>query len=74
MKIVITTERYIPDELYWDWAQAVIENVNMLRSKNPLTKPLTKKDFLKLLKDGEFSFEDRTKKTYVKTTYKIERY
>ena len=70
MKIVITTERHIPDELYWDWAHAVMENVNMLKLENPLTK----KDFLKLLKDGEFSFEDRTENTYVKTTYKIERY
>ncbi len=67
MLIETTTRRELEATDFWLWANATIEAINSVS----LEKTLTLDDFIKLLRKGEFSFENNLGYTKVKTTYRI---
>lgn len=72
MIIQIITEREIRDKDFWLWAKEVFRGINTERVP-PFAVPIKWKDFKKLKKTGEFSFEDDLGYTKAKTIYKIKK-
>ena len=81
MIVEIVTRREFSDDEYWDWAFNTIQAINHIAEREMREmasvggffklSTVSRDDFEKLLRDGEFTFEDELPWTKVKTTYRI---